>query len=63
MGLAPSRNGENPRKSGVAKVPVPVFSQPRSVRNGSSLFPIKNIVRDGFPHDVVWNFSSEWERR
>jgi hypothetical protein len=28
MGLAPSRNGENPRKSVVAKVPVPIFSQP-----------------------------------
>jgi hypothetical protein len=25
MGLAPSRNDENPRKSGVAKVPVPIF--------------------------------------
>jgi hypothetical protein len=31
MGLAPSRNGENPRKSVVAKVPVPILSQPRSV--------------------------------
>ena len=29
MGLAPSRNGENPGKSAVAKVPVPIFSQPR----------------------------------
>ncbi len=26
MGLAPSRNGENPGKSAVAKVPVPIFS-------------------------------------
>jgi hypothetical protein len=31
MGLAPSGNGENPGKSAVAKVPVPIFSQPRSV--------------------------------
>jgi hypothetical protein len=30
MGLAPSRNGENPGKLAVAKVPVPIFSQPRS---------------------------------
>jgi hypothetical protein len=28
MGLAPSGNGENPGKSAVAKVPVPIFSQP-----------------------------------
>jgi hypothetical protein len=32
MGLAPSREGANPGKSAVAKVPVPIFSQPRSVR-------------------------------
>jgi hypothetical protein len=32
MGLAPSGNGENPGKSSLAKVPVPIFSQPRSVR-------------------------------
>jgi hypothetical protein len=31
MGLAPSGNGENPGKSAVAKVPVPIFSQPRPV--------------------------------
>jgi hypothetical protein len=31
MGLAPSGNGENPGKSAVAKVPVPIFSQPRCV--------------------------------
>jgi hypothetical protein len=31
MGLAPSENGENPGKPAVAKVPVPIFSQPRSV--------------------------------
>jgi prepilin-type N-terminal cleavage/methylation domain-containing protein len=30
MGLAPSGNGENPGKSAVAKVPVPISSQPRS---------------------------------
>jgi hypothetical protein len=30
MGLAPSGNGENPGKSVVAKVPVPIFSQPPS---------------------------------
>jgi hypothetical protein len=38
MGLAPSGNGENPGKSAVAKVPVPIFSQPRQqfpVRGGS----------------------------
>jgi hypothetical protein len=29
MGLAPNGNGENPGKSAVAKVPVPIFSQPR----------------------------------
>jgi hypothetical protein len=28
MGLAPSRNSENPGKSEVAKVPVPIFSLP-----------------------------------
>jgi hypothetical protein len=32
MGLAPSGNGENSGKSAVAKVPVPIFSQPRRVR-------------------------------
>jgi hypothetical protein len=31
MGLAPSRRGENPGKSAVAKVPVPISSQPRRV--------------------------------
>jgi hypothetical protein len=31
MGLAPSGNGESPGKSAVAKVPVPIFSQPRRV--------------------------------
>jgi hypothetical protein len=31
MGLAPSGNGENPGKSAVAKVPVPIFSQPRGI--------------------------------
>jgi carbon storage regulator len=31
MGLAPSGNGENPGKPEVAKVPVPIFSQPRLV--------------------------------
>jgi hypothetical protein len=30
MGLAPSRNGENPGKTAVSKVPVPIFSQPRT---------------------------------
>jgi hypothetical protein len=33
MGLAPSRHGENPRKSAVSKVPVPIFhslAAPRS---------------------------------
>jgi hypothetical protein len=35
MGLAPSGNGENPGKSAVAKVPVPVFSQPRSAASGT----------------------------
>jgi hypothetical protein len=29
MGLAPSANGENPGKTALAKVPVPIFSQPR----------------------------------
>jgi hypothetical protein len=33
IGLAPSRNGENPGKSAVAKVPVPFFSQPHSDAN------------------------------
>jgi hypothetical protein len=31
MGLAPSGNDANPGKSAVAKVPVPILSQPRSV--------------------------------
>ena len=30
MGLAPSKNPENLRRSVVAKLPVPVLSQPRS---------------------------------
>jgi hypothetical protein len=30
MGLAPSENSEIPGESVVAKVPVPIFSQPRS---------------------------------
>jgi HEAT repeat protein len=30
MGLAPSGNGENPGKSAVAEVPVPISSQPRT---------------------------------
>jgi hypothetical protein len=34
MGLAPSRNDENPGKSAVAKVPVPIFSQ---LRGGCSI--------------------------
>jgi hypothetical protein len=37
MGLAPSGNGETPGKSAVAKVPVPIFSQPRSAARGESL--------------------------
>jgi predicted MPP superfamily phosphohydrolase len=36
MGLAPSRNGENAGKSAVAKVPVPIFSQPRRGRRASA---------------------------
>jgi hypothetical protein len=32
MVLAPSRNSPNPGKSAIAKVPVPIFSQPRSER-------------------------------
>jgi integrase len=32
MGLAPGRNGETPGKSVVAKVPVPISSQPRTGR-------------------------------
>jgi GNAT superfamily N-acetyltransferase len=39
MGLAPSGNGENPGKSAVAKVPVPIFSQP--LRDGEQLRPIR----------------------
>jgi hypothetical protein len=31
MGLAPSGNGDNLGKSAVAKVPVPIFSQPLRV--------------------------------
>jgi hypothetical protein len=31
MGLAPTRNGETPERSAVAKVPVPIFSEPLSV--------------------------------
>ena len=29
MGLAPSANGENPGRTALAKVPVPILSQPR----------------------------------
>jgi O-methyltransferase len=36
MGLAPTRSGEAPGESAVAKVPVPMFSQPRS---GTGLEP------------------------
>ena len=37
MGLAPSRNGENPGESAVAKVPVPIFSQPRTDNDGRNV--------------------------
>jgi hypothetical protein len=39
MGLAPSENPENLGKSLVAKVPVPIFSQPRSERRLCSSLP------------------------
>jgi predicted neuraminidase len=38
MGLAPSRNGENPGESEVAKVPVPILSQPRTGRSHLTAF-------------------------
>jgi hypothetical protein len=45
MGLAPSGNGEDPGKSAVAKVPVPIFSQPRSEQREHSLGTRKVVVR------------------
>jgi hypothetical protein len=36
MGLAPSANGENPGKTSLAKVPVPISLQPRRAQTGES---------------------------
>jgi hypothetical protein len=64
MGLAPSRNGENPGKSAVAKVPVPIFSQPRSV---PTTLELNNIfLRSWFVaagsrfYWSFWTSSSAW---
>jgi hypothetical protein len=43
MGLAPSENSENIGKSVVAKVPVPIFSQPRSVNTSIRGFGLISI--------------------
>ena len=43
MGLAPSANGENPGKTALAKVPVPIFSQPHRV-----VSPIRFLDRNRF---------------
>jgi hypothetical protein len=51
MGLAPSRNDENPGKSAVAKVPVPIFSQPRS--GGTS-----SCIVDEFQNFTTGSFAS-----
>jgi hypothetical protein len=45
MGLAPSGNGENPGKSAVAKVPVPIFSQPQGA--GTSLVVCASSLKSG----------------
>jgi hypothetical protein len=57
MGLAPSRNDENPGKSAVAKVPAPIFSQPRRV---SKIIDVESVTKmDGIigcdrPSRVDW---------
>jgi hypothetical protein len=51
MGLAPSRNGENPGKSAVAKVPVPIFSQPRRGHRWRTWIDIALII--ALMH-VIW---------
>jgi hypothetical protein len=57
MGLAPSRRGENPGKSAVSKVPVPISSQPRNVAQDiRQLFrEVKNefAVQDNSPPFVA----------
>jgi hypothetical protein len=50
MGLAPSENGEKPRKSDVAKVPVPIFSQPQQRRR-----PMRPTPRRRMSHRVRTN--------
>jgi hypothetical protein len=51
MGLAPSGNGENSGKSAVAKVPVPIFSQPRreDAGEGSDAVAVGEFPIDSFP--------------
>jgi hypothetical protein len=48
MGLAPSRNGENPGKSAVAKVPVPILSQPRNMPalKGNAVKDFRSRIRE-----------------
>jgi YVTN family beta-propeller protein len=54
MGLAPSRNGENPGESAVAKVPVPIISQPRRAVIAS--IGLDEYYRGaGNPWDVLWS--------
>jgi hypothetical protein len=55
MGLAPSGNGENPGKSAVAKVPVPIFSQPRSAATKRAGFKDVYGSRSSPPY-------SSWQR-
>ena len=65
MGLVPSGNGENHGKSEVAKVPVPIFSQPRRELQSNYVAAkqrpksIPDIdFQTGFLHDVEFAGSS-----
>jgi hypothetical protein len=59
MGLAPSENPENLGKSVVAKVPVPIFSQPRSEdwqnRQAEDLGWWHTLPREGRPSKQTAN--------
>jgi hypothetical protein len=54
MGPAPSGNGENPGKSAVAKVPVPIFSQPRNAAERLARCRFPNLTGIRFAIRVVY---------
>jgi hypothetical protein len=51
-GLAPSQNGENPGKSAGAKVPVPIFSQPRRASRDAG-FRLRDLDGDGICEAIL----------